>query len=250
MTCAEARALLDAYFDAELDLAGSLDIERHLTECATCSSALSDLERLREELTPEVFELAADANLTPLKASIRKLTRPARSRPEWPRSEWTRPALWVAIAAALVIAVFVPLRLRSPQADSAREMVDDHVRSLLANHLVDVPSSDQHTVKPWFQGKLDFAPEVPDFAEQGFALVGGRLDVVDGRPAAAIVYRRRGHFINVWTYRSDAAEKAPIFSAVDGYQTIHWKSSGMERWAVSDLNRDELQALVELLRGH
>ncbi len=244
MNCAEAGPLLDAYFDAELDLAGSLAIERHVAECAACKSMLSDLERLREELTPEVFDLAADANLAPLKATIGGLA-PSLIR----RSEWARPGLWAAVAAALFLAVLVPLRMRAPLADPGREMVDDHVRSLLANHLVDVPSSDQHTVKPWFQGKLDFAPDVTDFAAQGFPLVGGRLDVVGGRPAAAIVYRRGGHFINVWIYRSNAGSQAPVFGDVNGYQTAHWNSPGMEHWAVSDVNAGELQTLVALLRG-
>ncbi len=241
MTCAETKPLLDAYFDAELDLASSLTVERHLAECPACSSTMRDLELLRGELTPDVFNLAAGVDLRPLK---RRLAGPA----SW--SESAKPTLLAAIAAIVLLAIAVPLRLRNPVLDPSREIVDSHVRSLMADHLVDVPSSDRHTVKPWFQGKLDFAPDVPDFAEQGFALVGGRLDVIAGQPAAALVYKRGGHLINVWISRTSAGDESPASTAVDGYQVVRWNISGLQHWVVSDLNRPELETLAGLLRGN
>ena len=245
MTCVEARPLLDAYFDSELDLSSSLNVERHLSECAMCSAVLRNLELLRKELTPDVFNQLSRADLQHLDRSIRKLTR---SGPAW-KHAWNRPAIFAAVAAALVLAMFLPSRFHIPNGSLDRELVDSHVRSLMANHLVDVPSSDHHTVKPWFQGKVDFAPNVPDLADQGFTLIGGRLDIIDGRPTAAIVYKRRGHFVNLWTARAEGTGPSPVFSTVDGYQLAHWTTSGLERWVVSDLNRAELQTFIDLVRS-
>lgn len=245
MTCAEASPLIDAYFDSELDLASALSVERHLAECHACSTTLQNLERLREELTPSVFNRIDDSDLRPLRQSVRRLTgaRPAR------KPAWSNPAIWGAVAAALLFAVVLPLQRPDPSAAFNRELVDSHVRSLLAQHLVDVPSSDQHTVKPWFQGKVDFAPDVPDFKSQGYELIGGRLDVVGGHPAAAIVYKRGGHFINLWTFRATATSAPLTLTTLAGYHLAHWTDMGLDRWAVTDMNALDLRAFVELYRS-
>ena len=241
MTCSEARPLLDAYFDSELDLAASLEVEKHIAGCEKCSSVLANLQQLRDELTPSVFHRLTEPDRKRIEASVRRATHVHES--------WNRPSVWAAVAAVLLIAI-VPMWW---QADAMRgfqrELVDNHVRSLMAEHLVDVPSSDQHTVKPWFQGKVDFAPDVPDFAAEGFALVGGRLDMLGGRQTAVIVYKRRGHFINLSTSRTGSRDAPTVFSTVDGYQIGHWSTAGLERWVVSDLNRAELQKFAELFRG-
>jgi anti-sigma factor RsiW len=154
-------------------------------------------------------------------------------------------------AAALVLFTLVPF-LRGPSTEEilTREVVSGHVRSLMANHLADVPSSDQHTVKPWFNGKLDFSPPVEDLAKQGFPLIGGRLDYLDNRPVAALIYQRQKHFINlfIWPSGSDSDVETKTTSH-QGYNLFHWTKSGMTYWAASDLNNAELQEFVQLVQN-
>jgi anti-sigma factor RsiW len=133
----------------------------------------------------------------------------------------------------------------------ASAVLTGHIRSLQGDHLVDVPSSDRHTVKPWFQGKLDFSPPVPDLSEMNWPLIGGRLDYVDGRPVAALIYRRRMHNINVFVWPNHSSADSTIKEEdAQGYQILHWNGAEMTYWVVSDLNREELLDLARALRGH
>jgi anti-sigma factor RsiW len=158
------------------------------------------------------------------------------------------PWNWLALAAAIVLTAIIAssflLRLKQPGADQflATQLIASHVRSLMADHLTDVASSDQHTVKPWLDVKLDFAVPVVDLSSEGFPLIGGRLDYLDNRPVAALVYGRRKHFINlfVWPGASDEA-KAPKTITREGYQLLHWADSDFNYWAVSDVNINDLQ---------
>jgi anti-sigma factor RsiW len=240
MTCAEAEPLLGASMDGELDAATALRIESHLSECGECSARYRKLEMLREEISAANLDWSEGADLRKLRAAILRRTRPARS--------WWAPAMSAAAVAALAIALFVPGVLPRRGTGLDRQIVDNHVRSLMASHLVDVPSSDRHTVKPWFQGKLPFAPVTPDLAADGFVLTGGRLDVIAGRPAAAIVYRRNQHIINLWEASAPAGEQKPAVTELDGYHVMQWRKDGLDFWAVSDLNVSELNQFAGLIR--
>ena len=154
-------------------------------------------------------------------------------------------------AAALVLFTLVPF-LHGPSTEEilTREVVSGHVRSLMANHLTDVPSSDRHTVKPWFNGKLDFSPPVQDFVKQGFPLVGGRLDYLNNRPAAALVYARDKHLINLFIWpSSDSSDAGTKSETRQGYHVFHWTRSGMTYWAVSDVEKSQLQEFVQLVQN-
>jgi anti-sigma factor RsiW len=170
-----------------------------------------------------------------------------------PRAENSRSWLWAGAGAAasilMVTLSFLLGRLSggsSAQNELAQDIVSGHVRSLMVNHIYDVASSDRHTVKPWFEGKLDFGPDVRDFAEKDFALVGGRLDYISGRSAAAMIYKHGGHFINVYEWpASDATDADPHFQSQRGFQVFAWRRGGLNYWAVSDLNAADLQRFVE-----
>jgi anti-sigma factor RsiW len=175
-----------------------------------------------------------------------------RRQPELRTILWGTPWNWLGLAAAIVFAAIIALnlvpRLQRPGADQflATQLIASHVRSLMANHLTDVASSDQHTVKPWLDAKLDFAPAVVDLSSEGFPLIGGRLDYLDNRPVAALIYQRRKHFINlfVWPAAPDAT-KTPKTITRQGYQLLHWVDSDFNYWAVSDVSDNDLQAFKQ-----
>ena len=159
-------------------------------------------------------------------------------------------AIAASIAVVAVAGVMLAMMLRAPAANEtlAQEVVSSHIRSLMANHLTDVSSTDQHNVKPWFNGKVDFSPPVKDLAGQGFPLIGGRLDYLGGRPVAALLYHRRRHIINLFIWPSLHSDSGPKTIATKGYNLIHWTRSGITYWAVSDLNENELSEFVEYQR--
>ncbi len=239
MNCRELEPLLGAYFDRELDLVRSLEVETHLHECARCTADLRRLEALHE--------LMAEA---PYYTAPAKLTRRMAASGRPGIFSW-RSGVWLAPVAAAALLGFVVLRTaplpRRPAEPLESAVVTAHVRSLQPGHLVDVPSSDRHTVKPWFTGKLDFAPRVEDLAAQGFTLVGGRLDYLGGRTVAALVYRRRQHTINVFTWPAAGGDEAARRGSANGFNFVHWVHGGMDWWAVSDVSADDLAELARLL---
>ena len=238
MTCLEAEPLLNAYLDGELDVTGALDVERHLSECQVCPALYASLERLREEI------IAADLAYRPSRSLERRIESAGRRS----GSRWRNMSVLLAAAAAAVLFFLVPPRSNVARTGETREILDNHLRSLMPDHLVDVPSSDRHTVKPWFQGKTSFSPPVPDLTASGFSLAGGRLEVIHQRPAAAVVYKRREHIINLYVVPADGLQAKPSTEEIDGYHFVRWAENGLSYAAVSDLNTAELRAFADLIR--
>jgi mycothiol system anti-sigma-R factor len=236
---------LHAYLDGELDAAGAADFEQHLRTCPQCSSALAAEQSLRASISSaQLYERAPSQ----LRNQIRK-SLPHNSPATVPKSR-TWP--WLALAAALILAAFLGrellglVHLHDQRSVLASAAVDAHLRSLQPGHLTDVQSSDQHTVKPWFDGKVDFAPTVRDFAANDFPLLGGRLDVLGGRTAAALVYGRRKHIINVFVMESSNADVPPSSGDLHGYHWLSWQNDGFTYMAVSDAAPQDLVQLRDL----
>jgi len=268
MNCEEAVKLMDGYLDGELDPITSQAIEQHLRDCGHCDQAYKTHGSLIHAIGNATPYFKASAELRErIQSSLRKETseQPVRNgvrgaqvlfhkRQSEPRSIlWEPPWNWLGLAAAIIFGAIIALnvvpRLQRPGADQflATQLIASHVRSLMASHLTDVASSDQHTVKPWLDTKLDFAPPVVDLSSEGFPLIGGRLDYLDNRPAAVLIYQRRKHFINlfVWPAESNATRSTKAISR-QGYQLLHWVDSDFNYWAVSDVNVNDLQTLKEL----
>jgi len=240
MMCDDVVRDLDPFIDRELDAEADKAIRDHLVGCAACRERVAEREALGRAIRTAPYYTAPDR----LRARIA-----AQST----RSRVTRRFSTLAAAAVLVLAVgggVGLLRMVNARRDAvADEVVSNHVRSLMAAHLFDVESTDQHTVKPWFLGKLDFAPPVVDLAPQGFPLSGGRLDYVNGRPVAALVYQRRKHTINVFVSPEGRdGFSQPEDQSIRGFHVRHWTREGMSFWAVSDLNDMELTTFVHALQ--
>ena len=247
MTHPAFEAQLDAYVDGELAAPDAAELEQHLRACPECSR----LERRRRALSAALRDQlprfpAPDTLRAGVRAGVRaEAGRRARRRaPSW-------GALAVAASLALVAFGSRQLALRGAAGEAiTNQVLASHVRSLMPGHLTDVLSSDQHTVKPWFNGKLDFSPPVYDFAGAGFPLVGGRLEYVDGGPVAALAYRRRQHVINVFLWPADRGRTAgPRAATRQGYHLLHWATPAYTYWVASDVGLSELRDFAALLQG-
>src|SRR5438445_3556282 len=268
MNCEEAKKLMDGYMECELDPITSQTIDHHLRECDKCDQAYKAhallirsishktpyykapaglRERIQSSLREEIAERSTRSVLRDIPSLFRSKQSERRAVPFG--TQWSWLALAAAIVLAAVIASNLAPRLQRPGADQllATQLIASHVRSLMANHLTDVASSDQHTVKPWLDAKLDFAPAVADLGNEGFPLIGGRLDYLNNRTVAALVYQRRKHFINLFVWPGESnATGTPKTITRQGYQLLHWTDSDFNYWAVSDVNDKDLQAFKQL----
>ena len=278
MTCDEIRSLIAPYLDGELDPSAMASVESHIAGCEACARDLAEMRALSSAIHDELPALAApDALRARIMDAVRTATPAAEGsgatrqgpqrlgaehfgmqRANKPRArlQWlAAAALYVVVgAAAWMLGVAYGRSPGSPGSELRDAVVASHVRSLQGSHLIDVASSDRHTVKPWFDGKLDFSPPVPDLATQGFPLVGGRLDYLDARPVAALVYGRAKHVVNlfIWPAATDAQHDAPHDAApatVRGYHVRHWVRDGMTFWAVSDVAEPDLDTFVSLFQA-
>ena len=242
MICEHVTRWLDPYLDGELAAESRQEIDAHLESCAECRHSVTGREALGRLVRSAPYYAAPPG----LRARVSAETTRAPSRRRF--VAWAAAAV-VVLAAGGGISL---LRSRLPNEGDplVNEVVTGHLRSLMADHIVDVRSEDQHTVKPWFLGKIDFAPPVVDLASLGFPLVGGRIDYLDGRPAAALVYQRRQHTINVFVLPVGGTRAAPDdVRSIRGFHVRHWTHADLSFWAVSDLSEPELAVFVRALQG-
>lgn len=248
MKCEQAQGLLHAYVDEELDLVTQVAFDAHVQSCNECTTRLQALQRLRTAVQDSALAYRAPAALhSRIQQQIKKQSAPRFFNLPL---RYGIAASWILIAA---VSWQAALFVAAPSVDDLyqHDVVANHVRSLLANHVTDILSSNQHTVKPWFVGRLDFSPAVVDLTAQGFPLLGGRLDYLGGRPVAALVYTRRQHVVNVFirsrephTLKTESRRDPVSLAAQHGYNIVTWQDSDADYWAISDLNRKELEELA------
>lgn len=250
MECKHSQEWMSAYLDGELDASATLQLQIHLAACQQCMATLAQLQALRATIAQQGTRYAAPAHLKHrIRTAIKDQQAPRSARAGSARW-WTWLSAGAAGLGATAFAVMLALYLQQPpraeQLD--QELVTSHVRSLMLDHLADVASTDQHAVKPWFAGKLDFSPPVVDLASQGYALIGGRLDYLNQRPVAAMVYQHRKHILNLYVWPVAASDAAPRASSRQGFQLLRWRQDRMQYCAVSDMNAHELAEFAHDLR--
>ncbi len=245
MTCNECQNLIEAYLDGELDLVRNLEIENHLKSCPTCLAIYQNQQSLKVAFNSGLLYFNTPPNLgRRVQKSLHKVNqrRPGR----------VILGVAAAIAAVVVVSIGFFAFFQNGSNDDAlsKEIVASHVRSLMVNHLTDVTSSDQHTVKPWFNNKLDFSPPVEDLADKGFPLLGGRLDYLNNQMVAALIYQKRQHLINMFLWPTQGGSKVALKSStIQGFYIYHWSKAGMNYWVISDVSPKDLEEFIQLIQS-
>jgi anti-sigma factor RsiW len=239
--------LVQAELDGELDAAEAAALAFHRAGCPVCRQAAAELARARALIGDELNHRLPQAARARLLARLSAAAAPGRP-PAGRRRDWLRPLAGFGLGAACA-AVLSLLLIAPRQPDLAEQVVYGHIRALQPGHLEDVVSTDRHTVKPWFDGRIGFAPPVKDLAAERFPLRGGRLDYLAGRPVAALVYQRDKHIIDLFIWPVEAAVHSPVFVQYRGYNVVRWVENGMSLWAVSDLEAGQLREFAEAWRG-
>ena len=242
MTCDEAEVLLNALIDGELDAGHAREIEQHVATCKRCSATLAAYRQMAASVAAADLRYTAPASLRARIEGLLPKELPSNVQPLPTRRGVLRGfAMGSAVSAIAATGLFAIVLRNDDQSRIEAEIVSAHLRSLQAGHLTDVISTDQHTVKPWFAGKLDVSPPVIDLTAQGFTLIGGRLDYVDARAIGAVVYKRRQHVINLFVAQTaDTAQHAAKTDTIQGFNIRRWGERGLKFWAVSDIGADEL----------
>jgi anti-sigma factor RsiW len=249
MTCDEAEVLLNALIDGELDAGHAREVEQHVATCPRCTATLAAYRQMSDAVSAGDLRYTAPAALrarieAALPKEVRSNVQPMPTR----RGVLRGFAFGSAASAIAATGLFAIVVRNDDQSRIEAEIVSAHLRSLQAGHLTDVISTDQHTVKPWFDGKLDVSPPVIDLTAQGFTLIGGRLDYLDARAIGAVVYKRRAHIINLFVAQtSNMQHRAARTETIQGYNIRSWSDRGLNYWAISDLGADELAEFGEKL---
>jgi len=243
MSCAETEILLHALLDGELDVGHARDVETHLQGCPRCAAQFRAHREMQQAMSAAQLRYTAP---TSLRRRIEMMLPSAPQRTSSRRSVLKGFVMGTALSTAMAASLVIAVIRTGPDQRVLGDVVSAHVRSLQGDHLTDVQTSDQHTVKPWFNGKLDIAPPVLDLTAQGFTLLGGRLDYIDGKTVASIVYRRRTHVINLFVTQGAVSEaQGARLETMQGFNIRRWSAQGLEFFAISDINADELQEFVD-----
>jgi anti-sigma factor RsiW len=249
MTCEETHVLLQALVDSELDAGHAREVEGHAASCRHCTAQLRDYRGMHEAMSvPGTRYRAPESLRRQIEAALPTTILPAqRASPPGRRSLLKGFAMGSMVSTALAACLVLFVVHAEQDQRIVGDVVSAHLRSLQGDHLIDVQSTDQHTVKPWFNGRLDLAPPVVDLTAQGFTLIGGRLDYIDGRPVAAIVYKRRAHVINLFVSQTTGYESGVTMEKLQGFTVWSWAWSDLGFRAVSDINQEELREFGDKL---
>lgn len=252
MNCDDLSRQIESYLDGELTLSDKRDVEEHLADCNNCENKLAGLRLLQQRVLETEYKNVPSG----LKLNIQNQLRDVTGE----QSKYSWLLKWLSIGggamatgsfATWALMTFIFLSpFNSLEMQLADNIIESHINALLVDHVTDIKNSDRHTVKPWFNGRVDFAPPIKDLSSQGFELIGGRLDYIQGKTSSALVYKRRAHIINAFIFKSVRSdfESEPQLIERQGYNLVYWKNAGLDFWLISDLNKKEMGQLAQLIK--